>query len=164
MYIESFDIENIIQNEMGKLYVSDMNEEMQKSVIDRLLCCYTKHKIEKYTGKHLNTGDFISTIKAMDLLLIKGDVRDDFYNNYTKLIIKLIGKKQNSAITWREDSGEHKPILRNVVTYDKIDAIVTGSDNDALENVVDTYSLFQTDINELIKGINVDVHTYTKAC
>ena len=81
MYIESFDVENKIQSEIGKLYINDMDEEMQRAVIDKLLCHYTKSKILKYTGKYLNTSDFMSTIKAIDLLLIEGDVRNDFYNS-----------------------------------------------------------------------------------
>lgn len=164
MYIESFDVENKIQSEIGKLYVNDMDEEMQRTVIDKLLCHYTKSKILKYTGKHLNTSDFMSTIKAIDLLLIEGDVRSDFYNNYTQLIIKLIGKKQNSAITWREDSGEHKPVLRNVVTCNKIDTIITGKENDALDNIAEVYSLYNVNIEDLISEMNNGNRAYTKAC
>lgn len=164
MYIESFDVENKIQSEIGKLYVNDMDEEMQRTVIDKLLCHYTKSKILKYTGKYLNTSDFMSTIKAIDLLLIEGDVRNDFYNNYTQLIIKLIGKKQNSAITWREDGGEHKPVLRNVVTCNKIDTIITGKENDALDNIAEVYSLYNVNIEELISEMNNGNRAYTKAC
>lgn len=144
---------------MEKLYFDGLSSSEQKIVIDKILLSYTKNKLSSIIDEGKEYDNFIELLYDIESSFEDENARIVFYNNYIKLFINLIGKKQKMHITWAVSDDVNMPVLQTRIAYGYIDKVITGTNTDPLVNLDFFYNLYKKNIKSYKKE---DAFTYCK--
>ena len=130
---------------MNRMYFDGLSSTEQKVMVDKIMLSYTKNKFKSLIGLN-NYNSIMDLFYDIDSKFRNVDERNDFYNNYTKFIIGLMGKKQKVSISWDVSDDVYTPEISTAFSYDIIDKITTGSKVDSLVNFNYIYNLYMSDM------------------